>query len=116
MFENWDLHYGLRVAFIGDDGAMVTAGHHDDLRTVAAMNRLYRGFSGEPLDHGYHVYADIAGGLERRWARFVTECDDPDHDKDCWRCAEIKQADWWMDYSAREPTPACALPVTVWRP
>lgn len=116
VIDTWELHYGLRVAFIGDDGAMVAAGHHDELRTVAAMNRFYRQFSGEPLDYGYNCYAEIAGSLSRRWARFISECDDPDHDQDCWQCSEIKQADWWMDYSAKEPGRGYLLPVTVWRP
>lgn len=38
-----DVHHGLRVLELGEDGeTLVVLGHHDDRRTLAALNRFAR--------------------------------------------------------------------------
>lgn len=39
-------HYGIQVAYIGEDGDMLALGHHDVRRALAAFNRHARVFSG----------------------------------------------------------------------
>lgn len=42
----FEVHYGLRVADVGEDGAVVILGHHRRRRAIAALNRHARTFWG----------------------------------------------------------------------
>ncbi len=41
-WSDFDEHYGIRVAYLDEDGEMVALGHHDPRRVVAAFNRHSR--------------------------------------------------------------------------
>lgn len=94
-------HYGIQVAYIGEDGDMIALGHHDTRRALAAFNRHARVYCGlrNLADDRDACAADWAGQIEHRMA--VIRKPDFDEDPD-WR--------WVADWSA--PDAPGARPIT----
>lgn len=115
--KGFETHYGMRVSDIGEDGNVVILGHHDKRRALAALNRHARTFWGLPdlYDGRLPMFREspAVDHLRDCWATLVKNCGDPGHAADCFRCRELAEADWWIDYSANETDPD-AFPVMVW--
>lgn len=118
--KGFTIYYGVPVSDIGEDGNLIALGHHDTRQVLAAFNRHARTFWGLtdlydgrlPMFPRHHAVEDVC----ERWAVLVKECDEarqPDHTGDCSRCRLLKEEDWWIDYSAKEPTLG-SFPVMVW--
>ena len=98
----WE-QFGVPVAFVGEDGAVLMLGWHEPRKAVAVILRHARedcGLDAEDVfGYGHHTLEDVTAGLTRTHALFT---DDHDHG---WHCR----------FGKTEATPY-ALPVTVWQP
>ncbi len=107
-------HRGIRVCPLGDDGDVVVAlGHHNVDDTLAAIVRMLRrdlGWTARELA-GLGAPAEVKDALRLRWAVLATDCGDG-FDPDCGTCAEVRAADWWLDYSSTTRV-RDSFPVTV---
>jgi hypothetical protein len=114
-------HYGIRVAYLGEDGDMIALGHHDSRRVVAAFNRHARHHSCwlNMADDTEATYADVINALQ---ATYVTEdlvcgsCNDDDDD-DCTTCRtshdrRFSVDGWDLSFGVSKPGPG-VFPVTV---
>lgn len=123
-------HYGLTVMELGEEGGtLVVLGHHDDRRTLAALNRYARTVWGNPLNSVYgpeaptdeevqRVRAIVVHACERGWsaeerppARAI-ELVDPDNNP-CPDCDRIG-ANWALLYAKDAQDHPEAFPVTAW--
>lgn len=115
--RGFETHYGVPVSAIGDDGALIALGHHDERTTIAAFSRYSRSTFGfaNLLDDRAGSYAEAQDGLAAYWAVLVTSCDEHGEKRDsgCWRCIELDANDWWITYFEVQETPG-AFPVMVW--
>jgi hypothetical protein len=119
MVQRMHEHYGVRVAYVGDDGEMMALGHHEPRRVVAAFNREARVHSWltNMCDDDRAWYRDVADDLRQEYGVLATACegaDQPDHDDDCGECYEIRKSDWYVRWGEAD-TPG-AFPVTTWMP
>lgn len=75
-----DIHYGIKVSHIGEDGDLIALGHHTDRRTIAAFNRHMRAFLGlaNLADDRSATVADWLPALQRKHAVFRTP--DPENE------------------------------------
>jgi hypothetical protein len=117
--KGFNTYYGLQVSDIGEDGAVLVLGHHhnDPLRVIAALNQHARTLwtCSNLLDRPGAEVADLAGALSETYAAALNDCGDSDHDPNCFRCREIAEGDWWIEWNRDEGDPG-AFPVTMWRP
>lgn len=102
--EGCKTFYGIQVAAIGEDEQLLIIGHHDDRRTVAALNAYSRKihhlgclFGDGRSDPGDYLTA--AAGLDRTWAVFREA--DPE-----------SESYWHASWCAEDAIGA--VPVTVW--
>lgn len=96
--------YGIQVAAVLEDEQLMVVGHHDDRRTVAALNAYSRKihhvgclFGDDRSNPG--DYQTAAAGLDRTWAVF--------------RAAEPESEWYWLASWCAEDAIG-AVPVTVW--
>lgn len=101
--DGMELHHGLWVAGLGEDGDLLVAGHHPLMRAVAALNSYSRRNLGwtNLADDRTTTLDDIAPAIEQRWATQQTyaDCDDredegPDHQ--CPMCCALDDGNWWI--------------------
>lgn len=116
----WPRYYSIALSDVGETGAVVVLGHHDDpRRVVAALNRHARLVWGTcSLLDGVMCpeFDDAAAGLTRHWAAFATECEDagrPYHRPGCVTCTDIRAGHWWLSWDKAATDPG-AFPVTHW--
>lgn len=98
-------HYGIRVAYYGEDGAMLALGHLGDRRAIAAFNRharVFLGFDNLADDHSSRA-SDWAELIEQRWATFRKPNPNSLYEDPSWV--------WVVDWATAEQ--AGAQPVTV---
>jgi hypothetical protein len=103
--EMEDVHYGIKVAHIGEHGDLIALGHHSDRRTLAAFNRHMRTFLGlaNLADDRSATVAEWTPAFQRKHCRFRVP-----H-------PETWEADWaWIaDWCDADAPGAC--PVTLLR-
>ncbi len=133
IVRNVPTRYGLHVLELGEDGGtLVVPGHHDDRRTLAALNHYARNAWGQPLDGLYGVPAPALNELQRIRAIVVHGChrgwlaEDEDGERlpadrlqvvdPAVRCADCDQADslWALLYAEDAQNHPAAFPITVW--
>jgi len=116
---DWPTHYGVKLVDIGEDGDVVILGHHEDerRRVVAALHRHSQRWGGLTGD-----YREVLENLEPRWARFMTDCEEPEShrslvefDGACWKCKEIERDGWHLTWGAKPSDPG-AFPILHWGP
>lgn len=124
-------HYGLTVIELGEDGGtIVVLGHHDDRRTLAALNRYARKVWGQPLNSGWVADAPTPDEVQRMRAVVVHACHrgwNTDHDipatnlalvqpgdEPCPDCLSEVGATWALLYRDDVQDHPDAFPVTVW--
>lgn len=102
-----NVHYGIAVADIGDDGDMIALGHHDFRRVLAAFNRHARTVWGlhNVWDTRSVTVADVKPCIQQRWGVFAPPDPEQGDDTDC---------PWYVDWSVSADAPN-AIPVTVFR-
>lgn len=110
--------YGIRVSYIGDDGAMIALGHHDHRIVIAAMNQHARSYCGlaNMLDDPRATYDDVEGWLNERWAvELVDRCLECGDNPECRECQALRTRaeDEWCLRWGNEPT-AGSFPVMIW--
>ncbi len=107
-------HLDIRIRPIGDDGEILLAlGHHAPLKAAHAFHRFLQRTIGDPgglADIG--TPAEVAQDIHELWAVLATECGECGSKPDCHMCAEMKAADWWIDWTVAE-TDEGAFPVMV---
>jgi hypothetical protein len=116
-------YYGVELSPLGEDGEhLITAGHPDPRRVIAAFNRYARVVCGlrnlndDPRADAGDV-ADIARELKQDWAVLGMECEFyQDHGpyEDCSTCQQIRSDDGWL-FWGRDADEDGAFPVTVLR-
>lgn len=122
--SDFDVHFGIPVSAIGEDGNLIALGHHTPKAALAAFNAYARRTIGlvDLLD-GRGRWQEALDGVKQCRAVLLTEhcrdCADPEvRDAACGQCWEIRDAakggSWWIAYDAAEDEPG-AFPVTVWR-
>lgn len=122
--DSFEVHYGIPVSSIGDDGDMIALGHHDPKQTLAALNAYAKSLGLVDLLDGDGRWTDAWKlALDRvfpRWAVLLKHCDeyprcavDLTDDGNCQRRAEITQSGWCIDYGATEPGQD-TFPVMIW--
>ena len=65
--------------------------------------------------HDAEGWKEVLKEIVARWAVLKEHCDefgDDEHDPDCYECREIKEAGWWLDWSAGEQAEG-AFPIMV---
>lgn len=101
--DNFETYYGLRVADIGEDGALIVLGHHEKRRVLGALNKHARTFWGldDLYDGRLPMFSNFRATdeIQERWAVLDLE--------------RTKGGDWFIDYGVTEETPE-AFPVMVW--
>lgn len=119
-----DLIYGQWITAVGEDGALLIAGHIEQRRAVAAMNRFSRRVIGlvNMADDRGCSFDDIAAEVRHRWALPLT-VDDCEYRAEqlaegrphrCEMCQTIEGGDWWVRIvDAEQPG---AFPVTWYEP
>jgi hypothetical protein len=119
--KGFETYYGLKVSDIGEDGDVIVLGHHDKRRALAALNRHARTFWGldDLYDGRLPMFPDFKAvdDISERWAVLIESCGVPadEHVSDCWRCKQLAEADWWIEYGATS-SDENAFPVMVWSP
>ncbi len=110
--------YGIRVSYIGDDGAMIALGHHDKRVVIAAMNRHARTYCGleNMLDDPRAGYHDVERGLSECWAVELhdrcLECGDNPECRECHALRNRPAEEWCLRWGI-ERTPG-SFPVMIW--
>lgn len=123
-----DVRHGLRILELGEEGEhLVVLGHHDDRRTVAAINAHARMTWGEGL-HSMNgtTYTEVVGELRRHRAALVHGCgrgivrsnDERSATRStrarpCLACA-TGDSPWGLTWAAAAQTDPAAFDVTVW--
>lgn len=124
--NDFDVHFGIPISSIGEDGDMLALGHHEPKVALAAFNAYAKklGFL-DLLDGGKHdqqAWKDALDAVDRRWAVLLTDLcracmKEPLARADCPDCQAVreitKDGAWWIAYDATEDEPG-AFPVTSW--
>lgn len=125
QLDGFEVHYGIPVSSIGEDGDMIVLGHHDGKQALSALNAYAKSLGWIDLLDGDGRWTDAwkvaLSQVESRWALLVERCDeypkcatDLSEDGKCQRCAEITDAGWYLNYAATEADQG-AFPVMIWR-
>jgi hypothetical protein len=114
----FETYYGLKLSDIGEDGAVIILGHHDDPRPViAALNKHSRTFWGlvNLMDDRSAELAELASMFSETYA--VARHNEACRDEACADCALVRagQRAWWINWDV-PPERQHAFPVTVWNP
>ncbi len=104
--EMEETHYGIKVSHIGEDGDLITLGHHSDRRTIAAFNRHMRVFLGlaNLADDRSSTAADWVPALQRKHAVF--RAPDPAND---WEDPAWSWVAHWCDADTADASPVTLL-------
>jgi hypothetical protein len=103
--SGFETFYGVPVCYIGEDGDVVALGHHDQRRTIAAMNALARTQAGlrNLIDRRKASVKDITETLSQKWATVEVHNGIGDGPYGY---------DWYMEWATWD-TPG-AFPVMLW--
>lgn len=116
-----EIHHGIKVASVGEDGDMLAFGHHDPKATLSAMNAYAKrlGFL-DLLDDGKHDADAWKQALERVkpcWAVQMWTCHEHRAEAkpvaECLECQWVDESTWFVDCSAAEDAPG-SFPVMLW--
>lgn len=135
--DGFDTYYGVKISFIGEDGAMVMLGHVDDRHAIAVARAYQRHLVGRVEADNYlwnrlGLYPSVRnraaerGVLEtlnpvaRSYAVVVKHCDRwptcQAPDGECGgpvTCQGLASDGWWLKCDA-DPTRPGAFPVSYW--
>ena len=97
--------YGVSLAIVGEEGAMMADGHVPLVRFAAACNRVARTelLCRNLLDYSEATLAEALEGMRHCW---VLPAVDPDGDG----------CDWYVRWGGVTAETPGALPVTLWEP
>lgn len=120
-----DTHYGIRCAWLNEDGDLLALGHHEPMRVIAAMNRHARttGRLRNLADEPAYTFHRAVRDLRATWAIVLGPCLQPSfpdadalewHAAYCHRCDCAAKGANWIEVGHRE-TDRRAYPVTIWR-
>jgi hypothetical protein len=116
--EGFETYYGVPISAIGEDGDLITLGHHDKRRALAALNRYAKSVYGFlDLYDGLHPSRPMVDDIAEMWATLKQECDqmgDDGHDESkCGECIELANSSWWIECGTKQVSGS--FPVMYWR-